>query len=82
MIIEALFSPIFALIESIFALIRIGEIKLPGWMGDTMGLIADAMMFFPVDVWVVVLANVGFWLLIQFGWAIIEWVYKKIPGVN
>ena len=82
MIIEAILSPIFKLIEYLFGLIRIGEIKLPGWFGDTMGLIADAMMFFPVDVWVAVLANVGFWLTLQFTWAIIEWVYKKIPGVS
>ena len=82
MIIEAILSPIFKLIEYLFGLIRIGEIKLPGWFGDTMGLIADAMMFFPVDVWVAVLANVGFWLTIQFTWATIEWVYKKIPGVS
>ena len=82
MILEWLLSPIFSLISKGYELIRLDKLQLPGWLGDTLNLIADAMMFFPVDVWVVVIANGVIWITVQFGWAIFEWVYKKIPGVD
>lgn len=82
MIIEFLLYPIVKIVEWAFSFINAKEIELPGWLGDTLSLISKAMMFFPVDVWVVVLTSVAFWLSIQFTWAVIEWVYRKIPGVN
>lgn len=29
-----------------------------------------------------VLGNIVFWLTVQLSWAIIEWVYKKVPGIK
>lgn len=29
-----------------------------------------------------VVGNIIFWSTIQIGWAIVEWLYKKIPGVS
>ena len=29
-----------------------------------------------------VIGNITFWMTTQLGWSIIEWCYKKIPGVN
>lgn len=82
MLIEMLLGPIFRILEKGFEMIRLDSIDLPGWLGDFMELVANAMMFFPIDVWVIVIANVVFWLTIQFTWAVIEWIYKKIPGIN
>lgn len=82
MLIELLLSPIFAILEKGFEMIRLDAIQLPGWLGDFMDLIANAMMFFPIDVWVIIIANVVLWIGIQFAWAVFEWIYKKIPGVN
>ena len=82
MILEWLLAPIFNFIASGYEMIRLDKLNLPGWLGDTLNLIADAMMFFPIDVWVIVIANVVLWLSLQFAWAIFEWIYKKIPGVN
>lgn len=82
MIVEFFLGPIFALLAKGFEMIRLDKINLPGWLGDFMDLVANAMMFFPIDVWVIVIANVVLWISIQFAWAVFEWVYKKIPGIN
>lgn len=82
MIVELFLTPIFSLLKGFFAFINNEGLDLPTWIDDTLKLIAKGMMFFPVDVYVIVIANIALWLTIQFGWAIIEWLYKKIPGIN
>lgn len=82
MILELLLTPILSIVDWAFGWININQLNLPTWIDDTLNLVAKAMMFFPTDVWVIVIANVAFWMTIQFTWAIIEWIYKKIPGVS
>lgn len=77
-----IFEPILFIVKKIFEVVNTDNINLPFGMGDTISLLGKAMMFFPVDVWAVVILNITFWLSIQFAWAIIEWIYKKIPGIN
>lgn len=48
----------------------------------TATLIAWALNFFPPDLWAFVIQSIGFWYGIMMLWAVIEWVYKKIPGVD
>ena len=55
---------------------------MPNWVGDTLSLLHKGLSVFPSDVWVAILSNITFWASVQFSWAIIEWVYKKIPGVD
>jgi len=81
MIVELLLRPLFLLINSLISLLPRG-ISLPAWSSDAIAVLSSAMFFFPLDVWIVFIANVSFWLSAQFGWAVIEWVYKKIPGVS
>lgn len=38
--------------------------------------------FFPMDVIVFAISSWAAWYMIFMTWAIIEWVYKKIPGIN
>jgi len=45
-------------------------------------LLAIGFYIFPFSLFVIIMGNVLFWLTLQMGWAIIEWAYKKIPGVN
>lgn len=83
MIVEGFCSIIFGLIYGLISLIPTSSsFSLPGWATQATALLAKAMIVFPADVWVVVMGNIAFWLIVQMGWAIIEWVYKKIPGVS
>ena len=81
MIIEGLFNLIFGVIIFIISFIPSG-VTLPDWAISFYNLISKALYFFPPDVFTtiisVVVANTG----VQFVWAIVEWVYKKIPGVE
>ncbi len=81
MIVEALFLPIFLIVRGLIALLP-GAFTLPLWSVDTFNLLLKALFFFPADVWVVIIGNISFWLIAQFSWSIIEWIYKKIPGVD
>ncbi|MCR1868963.1 hypothetical protein [Longicatena caecimuris] len=81
MILELLFTPIFGIIDGLISLIPVGS-SMPGWAQDTANLLGIAMMFFPADVWAVCLANISLWQFGHIGWAVIEWIYKKIPGVD
>lgn len=81
MIVELLLSPVFFLVQSLLGMID-GIFSLPNWALQTIDLLTKAMMFFPLDVWGLVIANIVFWLLALFSWSAIEWIYKKIPGIN
>lgn len=81
MIIELLFSPIFSLIEVIINLLP-NNIVIPNFISDTLELLKIPLSLFPLDLWIVIIANVGLWYSAQLIWSVIEWVYKKVPGVN
>ena len=83
MIVEAILSLIFSFFGFIISLIP--ENILSNNVFDTSGFtsfISNAFVIFPSNLFLVIVANITFWLGVQMLWAIIEWVYKKIPGVN
>ena len=45
-------------------------------------LISPVFVIYPASLFILVISNVIFWTTVQFGWAVVEWFYKKIPGVN
>lgn len=81
MIVEGLLNLLFLPIEGIISLLP-SNISLPGWLQDTADMLSKALLFFPVDVWIIVLGNIIFWHVALIAWALIEWVYKKIPGID
>lgn len=81
MILELLLTPIFAVVNGLISMLPANS-DLPGWLQDTANLLGYALMFFPADVWAILLGNIIFWHFGQIGWAIIEWIYKKIPGID
>lgn len=81
MIIELLCSPIFFLFNTIITFIPSG-FSIPDWAVSFISLIQKALFFFPADVLITVVAVVVFNFGTQYIWAIVEWVYKKIPGVD
>lgn len=81
MILELICTPLFLLLRGIILLMPTA-FTIPDWGISFIALIQKALFFFPGDVWFMVVGNIVFWLLSQIVWAIIEWGYKKIPGVN
>lgn len=81
MIIALILTPIFLLINSLISLLPQME-GLPSWVNDLATVIGYALNVVPVDVWVISIANIMFWNFGLIGWSIIEWIYKKIPGVD
>ncbi len=49
---------------------------------EFLNLISNGLYFSGADTFVTALTVVISWYLVQFTWAIIEWTYKKIPGVS
>ena len=56
--------------------------QLPNYITQFLDLVAVPLSLFPLDLWLLIIGNVTFWATVQFSWAGIEWVYKKIPGVD
>lgn len=81
MIVKLLTEPIFGLIDSIIDLIPEGT-SIPEWLSYTIDILKYPMSIFPSDVWIALLSSVSFWYVAQLTWAIIEWIIKKIPGIN
>lgn len=81
MLVEFFLSPILFLINKLIEFMPQGY-ELPSWIGSTISLLRKGMYFFPLDVWLILIANITFWLTVQMVWAVIEWLYKKIPGVD
>lgn len=81
MVVELLLSPIFFLVKGILNLFPEVQV-LPSFLADTINLLKVPLSIFPADLWKVIFINLLFWITVHFTWAIVEWVYKKIPGVN
>ncbi|MEG2908936.1 MAG: hypothetical protein RR945_06955 [Erysipelotrichaceae bacterium] len=81
MIFELIFNILFSPVNLILNLIPTIN-NLPTWLGDLISFVSKGLSIFPTDVWVITITNIFFWNFGLIGWAIVEWVYKKIPGVN
>lgn len=83
MIIEGLFNLLFGVVGLVINLVpQINVIEVAGGLGGLGTLLAYGLYFFPLDLWIVIISNISMWVALQGGWAVIEWVYKKIPGVD
>lgn len=81
MIIGGIFTPLFLLMSFLVGLLPDG-VGLPGWLDSCLELVGYGLAFFPLDLWVFMIGN---FIVCQFAlhvWAVVEWVYKKIPGVD
>lgn len=81
MIVSLLLSPVFLLISGLIGMLPVA-FALPDWLNPCLDLLSTALWFFPGDVWALVIGNVMFWVVAKLAWSIIEWVYKKVPGVD
>jgi hypothetical protein len=82
MIIEGLFNLIFGLIELVITFLPVPVLNLTGGASGLTTILAYGLYFFPADIWMSVITLGVTMLSTGLLWAIIEWVYKKIPGVD
>lgn len=81
MIVELLLLPLWAVVDlaiSVFPQFTMGAYNFI----TSSELLRIGLFFLPDGFWSVFLSSVIFWLTANFGWAIIEWIYKKIPGIS
>lgn len=81
MIIKLICSPFFLLIDGVIALIPVLT-YIPTSIVDTISLLMKAVQFFPTDVWIMVISNIVFWIILHFIISLIKFVVGWIPFVN
>ena len=69
-----------------FSFIKVILSFLPSSMGGPtvhfFSILGSAIDFFGAGTFTLVISNIVFWSTAHLVWAIIEWIYIKIPGVN
>ena len=81
MIVELLCSPFFFFINGITALIPALQ-SIPDYIVEVIVLIKKAMLFFPTDIWILVIGNILYWIVLHFIISLIKFVLGLIPFVN
>lgn len=78
-----IFEAIFDAIEFVITLIPTGVIYLPEVDFSILTtLLSYSFAIFPKELALAIVGNIVLWMSVTFGWTLIEWVYKKIPGVT
>lgn len=81
MILSMILIPIFTLILFFLNLLP-NMLQLPSWLDTGLSVLTNGLCFFPNNVFTYIFINVSFWLGVHLLWAVIEWVYHKIPGIS
>lgn len=81
MIVEFLLTPIFGIVNFVCGLLP-SIPSVADWSSQLAQIVSVGLAIFPRDVWVAVIGSVLFWWFAQIAWAIVEFAYKKIPGVE
>lgn len=82
MIAEGILNLLFGLVKAVIKLLPASIFTLPQWFTDFSSLVSIGLSFFPSDVFYVAIGNIAIWVLLHITWAVIEWIYKKFPGIN
>lgn len=83
MILELIFYPIFVFARFIISLLPNFSNNIDGGLtGSFYDLMSIGLYFFGVAPFMLVFASVVFWIGVDIGWTSIEWLYKKIPGID
>lgn len=82
MIFEGILTLLFGIVKVVINILPTSIFTMPQWFADFSSLISIGLSFFPDDVFYVAIGNIAIWVVLHITWAIIEWVYKKIPGIG
>lgn len=81
MLIELILSPFFGLIDLVITLLpNIPSVNVT--LSNLVIFVRKGLYFTDTGVFSLVLGTVITFSTLQLGWAVIEWIYKKIPGVD
>lgn len=81
MIIELLLSPLFLLVKFLIGLLpNTPTVNLT--LDNLILFVRKGLYFTDSTVFFTCIGTVVTFTTLQFSWAIIEWVYKKIPGID
>lgn len=82
MIIALLLKPLWVFIKFLIGLEFDFMATIPNWYNSFYSLIRIGLAVFPIDVWMIVIGNLVFWMGVHLASAVIHWIYNKIPGIN
>lgn len=83
MILETIFGLFLNLIRVFVDFVNLSPaVALPDWGVHFTSLFLKCLAFFPFEIWSILISNILFWMGVHFVWAVIEWIYVKIPGVS
>lgn len=77
-LIDVMFLPLQALVDLLPTVTSAPPVPVESFIG----VIQYSAYFFPMGTLAFIILNWGFWYSAHIIWAVIEWVYKKIPGVS
>lgn len=81
MLVSLIMAPFWLLINFIINLLPNTE-NVVASFNAILPYISNGLYFFGASFFCMLIGNFVFWLSAQFLWAIVEWVYIKIPGVS
>lgn len=81
MLIALIMQPLFTLI--FFLITLLPELGFtPPSFSALFSIIGYGTYILGANYFAFVIGNIVFWLTVQLGWAIVEWIYKKVPGIK
>lgn len=81
MVVEAVVKALLAVASFIVGLLPKMDFEMLSG-NEFFKVLSTFLYFFPMDLWLFVIGNMLLMITVSLGYAIIEWVYKKIPGVD
>lgn len=82
MIIEAIFNVFFNFIEFLIEILPFSIESTSGGLNSFFDLLSYGVYIIGPTCFVAIIGTWITWTGIHITWAIIEWIYKKIPGVS
>lgn len=84
MLFELLMAPFWLLVDMIIGFLSIFAGTPTIWVGiDVLTkYVSYALYMFGNDFFLTVIGMIVFFLTINMAWVIIEWLYKKVPGIS
>ena len=82
MVTEAILTVLFAVGSFIIGILPEFVFNVFNGSAGLATMLAYALYFFPGDLWLFALGNILIMMQITIAYAVLEWVWKKIPGIN
>lgn len=82
MLFEYILNPLFKFINFLVSLVPAATSGNTSFATSFLQFLGLGLHFFGVVPFVAVITNVLLWCGIDISWSIVEWCYKKVPGVD